>query len=347
MKNPLLIISGKLLRVNLSNQTVKTEQTSHQLARRFIGGTGYAAYLLYNEVPKGINPLGPKNRLYFVTGPATGTAWPTAGRMAIVSKSPLTGIWAESHVGGHLGPEMKFAGYDQIIIEGAASAPTVLSVVDEEVQILPGSDYWGLTTQQASKALRRDLNQPHGHVATIGPAGEKQGRFSAIMVDGARAAGRTGLGAVMGSKKLKGILVRGTGNVQVAEPDRFQTLWQDAHQRVQENPQALEMRKYGTPILVATKQTIGELPTHNHREGIFEGWEQISARRRKIVDDDFSSTGNTFARPFSSVEFVDDEAYHLNGPIGPRGKMVRPIYINRPLFLVINIRDHQYQMGPL
>lgn len=269
--------SGKILRVNLTNQRVAVESTSEELARRFIGGTGYASYLLYQELAQGIEPLGLGNKLIFCTGPVTGTAWPTAGRMAVVSKSPLTGIWAESHVGGHLGPEMKFAGYDFIIIEGQASQPTVLSIVNKDIQFHSGSPYWGLKTLKASKSIRRDLGQQHGHVAVIGPAGENLVRYSSIMIDGARAAGRTGLGAVMGQKNLKGILVRGTGEVSVADPAKFQSLWQDGHNRVQTNPQALEMRKYGTAILVATKQSIGELPTYNHREGVFEGWDRISA----------------------------------------------------------------------
>ncbi len=269
--------TGKILRVNLSDQSVKVEKTSRDLARRFIGGTGYASYLLYKELAQGVDPLGPENKLIFCTGPATGTVWPTAGRMAVVSKSPLTGIWAESHVGGHLGPEMKFAGYDFFIIEGQTKKPTVLSIVDQDIQFHSGAPYWGLKTLKASQAIRRDLNQQHGHVAAIGPAGENGVRYAAIMVDGARAAGRTGLGAVMGHQKLKGILVRGTGSVDVADPQRFQTLWRDGHDRVQTNPQALEMRKYGTAILVATKQSIGELPTYNHREGVYEGWDRISA----------------------------------------------------------------------
>ncbi len=269
--------TGKLLRINLTNQKVEIEATSKDLARRFIGGTGYASYILYHELAQGIEPLSPDNKLIFCTGPATGTAWPTAGRMAVVSKSPLTGIWAESHVGGHLGSEIKYAGYDFIIVEGQAQKPTILSIVDQDIQFHSGSPYWGLKTLTASKAIRRNLKQQHGHVAVIGPAGENSVRYSAIMIDGARAAGRTGLGAVMGYKKLKGFLVRGTGSVSVADPQRFQTLWQDGHDRVQNNPQALEMRKYGTAILVATKQSIGELPTYNHREGVYEGWDRISA----------------------------------------------------------------------
>jgi len=269
--------SGKILRINLSDQDVTLEATSPEIARRFIGGTGYASYLLYHELAKGVEPLGSENKLIFCTGPVTGTPWPTAGRMAVVSKSPLTGIWAESHVGGHLGPEIKFAGYDFIIIEGQAREPTVLSIVDNNTEFHSGSQYWGQKTLKASKGIRRDFKQPHGHVALIGPAGENGVRFSSIMIDGARAAGRTGLGAVMGNKKLKGILVRGTGNVTVADLQKFQALWREGHYRVQTNPQALEMRKYGTAILVATKQSIGELPTYNHREGVYEGWDRISA----------------------------------------------------------------------
>ncbi len=269
--------SGKILRINLTDLKVTVDATSKDLARRFIGGTGYAGYVLYQEIPQGIDPLGPDNKLLFCTGPVTGTPWPTAGRMAVVSKSPLTGIWAESHVGGHLGPEMKVAGYDFLIIEGQAENPTIVSIVDQDIQLLSGNAYWGQKTLKASKSIRKDLNQPHGHVAVIGPAGENQVRYSAIMVDGARAAGRAGLGAVMGSKKLKAILVRGTGSVGVADPNQFRVFWIEGHERVQTNPQALEMRKYGTAILVATKQSIGELPTYNHREGVFDEWEQISA----------------------------------------------------------------------
>lgn len=269
--------SGKILRIDLSTQKTQIEATSQNLARRFIGGTGLAGYLLYQEIPQGIDPLGPKNKLFFCTGPATGTVWPTAGRMAVVSKSPLTEIWAESHVGGHLGPEIKYAGYDFIIIEGQAEKPTVLSIVDQNIEFHSGNPYWGQNTLRASKEIRKDLEQQHGHVAVIGPAGENLVKFSAIMVDGARAAGRTGLGAVMGSKYLKGMLVRGTGSVDVADPQQFKSFWEEGHQRVQKNPQALEMRKYGTAILVATKQNIGELPTYNHREGVYEGWDRISA----------------------------------------------------------------------
>jgi aldehyde:ferredoxin oxidoreductase len=277
-KNPMYKgYTGTILRIDLANQKVKTEPTSREIARRFIGGTGYATHLLYNEVAKGIDPLSAENKLIFCTGPLTGTVWPTAGRMAVVTKAPLTGIWGESHVGGHLGPEIKYAGYDFVIIEGHAKSPTVVSIVDETIEFHSATSYWGMNTLKTSQSIRRELKLQHGHVATIGPAGENQVRYSAIMVDGARAAGRTGMGAVMGSKNLKAVVVRGTGSVEVADSARFRTLWEEGHHRVQENPQALEMRKYGTAILVATKQSIGELPTFNHREGTYDGWDHISA----------------------------------------------------------------------
>ncbi|MFX0168088.1 MAG: aldehyde ferredoxin oxidoreductase family protein [Candidatus Hodarchaeota archaeon] len=269
--------TGNILRIDLTNQQVRTEPVDWSIARQFIGGTGYATSLLYKEVPKGIEPLSSENKLIFCTGPVTGTIWPTAGRMAIVTKAPLTGIWGESHVGGHLGPELKYAGYDFVIIEGRAEAPTVVSIVDQAIEFHHGKAYWGMNTHQTSSVIRRDLRLQHGHVAAIGPAGENQVLYSSIMIDGARAAGRTGMGAVMGSKNLKAIIVRGSGSVEVADPQRFRALWEEGHRRVQENPQALEMRKYGTAILVATKQSIGELPTRNHREGVYEGWDRISA----------------------------------------------------------------------
>ncbi|MDO8056844.1 MAG: aldehyde ferredoxin oxidoreductase N-terminal domain-containing protein, partial [Candidatus Hermodarchaeota archaeon] len=136
--------TGNILRVNLTNQKVQTEPLSCEVARRFIGGTGYASHLLYEEVPKGTNPLSSNNKLIFCTGPLTGTVWPTAGRMAVVAKAPLTGIWGESHVGGHLGPEIKYAGYDFVIIEGRAETPMVVSIVDQSIEFHSAEPYWGM-----------------------------------------------------------------------------------------------------------------------------------------------------------------------------------------------------------
>ncbi|MFX1332040.1 MAG: aldehyde ferredoxin oxidoreductase family protein [Promethearchaeota archaeon] len=279
---------GRILRVLLNDGDFKSEPLPMAWIHDYIGGDGFAAKLLYEEVPGRIDPLGLENKLMIATGPITGTLWPMSGRTVFVSKAALTGIWGESHVGGFLGPELKYAGYDMLVVEGAAEKPVYILIEDDDLQIVDASDLWGMTTNDVTAAIKNRHKDPEIQVAAIGPAGENKVRFSAVIVDNARAAGRTGMGAVLGSKNVKAIAIRGHGSVEVFDHEGFTQLAKKAHQRVRDNPQAQEMGRWGTWILTAVKQEIGELPTYNHRTGVFSGWEKLAAdyiRPRYTISD--------------------------------------------------------------
>jgi len=268
---------GKILRVNLNDGTFKTSTLPREWIREYIGGDGFGAKLLFEEVGPSTDPLGPDNKLILATGPITGTLWPMSGRTVFISKAPLTGIWGESHVGGFLGPELKYAGYDMLVVEGASEEPVYIQIDDDDLQLKKADNLWGMTTDVVTETIKRNHHDPDVQVAAIGPAGERKVRFSSIIVNHARAAGRTGMGAILGSKNVKAIVVRGHGAVEVHNHEEFVELSKAAHMRVRTNPQAKEMGKWGTWILTAVKQEIGELPTYNHRTGIFPGWEKLSA----------------------------------------------------------------------
>ena len=267
---------GKILRVNLATREIHEENLSQDLVMKFMGGSGLGAYYLYKELRAGIDPLGEENKLLFFTGPITGTSWPTAGRSVFLSKSPLTGIYAESHVGGFLGPEFKYAGYDGLIIEGRSDKPTNLTILDDQVNFEDAKKIMGLNTAKSTSLLLENFH-PDAQVAVIGPAGEKLSRTSSIIINMARAAGRCGLGAVMGSKNLKTIAVKGTGGVSVQEPEAFKVAVDDVSKRILTDIQAMEQRKFGTNLLVALKSQIGELVTKNHSRGTFENAEVLMA----------------------------------------------------------------------
>jgi aldehyde:ferredoxin oxidoreductase len=268
---------GRILRVLLDDDDFKTEPLPTDWIRDYIGGDGFAAKLLYEEVPGRIDALSPENKLLIATGPITGTLWPMSGRTVFVSKAALTGIWGESHVGGFLRPELKYAGYDMLVVEGAAEKPVYILIEDDDLQIIDAGDLWGMATNDVTAAIKDRHKDPDIQVAAIGPAGENKVRFSAVIVNNARAAGRTGMGAVLGSKNVKAIAIRGSGSVEVNDHEGFTELAKRAHQRVRDNPQAQEMGRWGTWILTAVKQEIGELPTYNHRTGVFSGWEKLAA----------------------------------------------------------------------
>jgi aldehyde:ferredoxin oxidoreductase len=280
--------TGKILRVKLDDGDFKVEALPRSWIKDYIGGDGFAVRTLYDELPAGIDPLSSMNKLIVATGPITGTLWPMSGRTVFVSKAALTGIFGESHVGGFLGAELKYAGYDMLVVEGKSERPVYISINDDDLQLIDASGMWGMTTDVATSTLRKAHNDPDLQVGAIGPAGEHAVRYASIIVNNARAAGRTGMGAVLGSKNVKAIAVRGHGAVEVADHEAFTELAKKAHMRVRENPQAREMGKWGTWILTSVKQEIGELPTFNHRTGVFDDWEKLSGeyiRPRYTISD--------------------------------------------------------------
>ncbi len=279
---------GKILRVNLSDGKFRIDKLPSEWIKDFIGGDGFGAKLLFEEVAGGTDPLSEQNKLIIGTGPITGTMWPMSGRTVFISKAPLTGIWGESHVGGFLGAELKYAGYDMLVIEGKSEKPVYISIHDSDLNLINADDLWGMNTDEVTGAIRSRHHDNDVQVAAIGPAGEHKVRFASVMVNLARAAGRTGMGAVLGSKNVKAIAVRGHGAVEVYDHEQFFELAKKAHMRVRTNPQAQEMSKYGTWVLTSVKQEIGELPTYNHQTGVFDGWEKLSGdyiRPRYTISD--------------------------------------------------------------
>jgi len=206
---------GRILRVNLSKDKLSIEYPDEIFYRRYLGGEGFVAYYLLKELKPGIDPLGPENKLIFAAGPITGVPIAGNSRNSIGAKSPLTGGFGESEVGGYWGAELKHAGFDAVIIEGKASSPVYLWIHDGEAEIRDASHIWGLETGDAQHVIREELNDNLVRVALIGPGGENLVRYACIMVDLKDAAGRTGMGAVMGSKNLKAVAVRGSGRIEV------------------------------------------------------------------------------------------------------------------------------------
>ena len=279
---------GKVLRVDLTAKTLKEESIPESVARKYLGGKGYAVYMLYQYLkeyeaegisPADINPLGPENVLIFATGPGTGVAgFPSSGRYHVMAlKSPLTGSIGSANSGGEWGPFLKFAGFDAIIIEGASEKPVYLAVVNGSAEIRDASDLWGKSVLDTTRILKRRVGGINTSVACIGPAGENLVYMACIMNDEHRAAGRTGLGAVMGSKKLKAIVVSGQEKVPIAEPERFKEISRRCLDSLRKNSVTGEgLPTYGTAILVNVINTAGALPYKNWQSGVNPDAEKIS-----------------------------------------------------------------------
>jgi aldehyde:ferredoxin oxidoreductase len=268
--------TGKLLRVNLSTSEISVEDVREDWCREYIGGRGLGARYLYEEMDPTADPLSAENKLIFATGPLTGTPVPCGARYMVVTKGALTNAMTTSNSGGHWGPELKFAGYDLLIVEGRAPKPSYLSICDDRVSICDASKFWGQGVSATEDGLREELGIPGLRVACIGPAGENLVRFACIMNDKHRAAGRSGVGAVMGSKNLKAIAVRGTGGVNVADPKAFmESVW-NMRGEMQDNPGRKSFGEFGTAAVIDLTQAFGGLPTRNFAEGQFEEFENLN-----------------------------------------------------------------------
>lgn len=272
---------GKLLRVDLTRKEVKEEELKEELARKFIGGSGLAAKILYDELPDpaGVDPLSPENILIFMTGPLVGVKVPNSGRHSVCAKSPLTGIWGEANSGGTWGVEFKKTGYDGIIITGKSEKPVYLWVHEGGVEIRDASHLWGKDTFETDEILKEETDEK-AVTASIGPSGERLVKIAAVMNDGrdARAAGRTGMGAVMGSKNLKAIAVRGDKEIPVYDEERLKELTKGLGKMIAEK--AERMGKYGTANIVLMVEEIGDLPIKNWLQGRWiEGAEKLSGER--------------------------------------------------------------------
>ncbi|MCH9037391.1 MAG: aldehyde ferredoxin oxidoreductase family protein, partial [Chloroflexi bacterium] len=272
--------TGKLLRVDLSSGSITKEEVNEEWAHDYIGGRGLGARYLYEELDPTVDALSPDNEMIFATGPMTGTNASCGARYMVITKSPLTGTITTSNAGGHWGPELKCAGYDMIIFTGKASSPCYLWIYDDDVQLVPAQHLWGKGVWETEDTIRAETGVQDAIVSCIGPAGENLVLFASIMNDKHRAAGRNGVGAVMGSKNLKAIAVRGTGGVAVASPRAMMQATWAAKKKLKESPITGEgLRVYGTPILFNPINEHGGLPTNNHQQSQFADVEGISGER--------------------------------------------------------------------
>jgi aldehyde:ferredoxin oxidoreductase len=271
---------GKILRVDLTNGKISEEFPDEETLRLYLGGAALSTWYLLNETKKGIDPLGPENKLIFMTGPLTGTPSPSTGRYSVVAKSPLTGIWGQANSAGFWGRDLKRSGFDGVIFEGISSKPVYLVTEDGKAELRDAAHLWGKNTSETTKLIREELGEKF-NVACIGTAGENLVKYAAIMNDCdepnyGRAAGRCGLGAVMGSKKVKAIASRGNAKIEVANPEEYKTEAKQRYDWVNQSMLKMTLEVFGTPTMVDLVNVKGGLPTRNWQTGVFQAADNIN-----------------------------------------------------------------------
>jgi aldehyde:ferredoxin oxidoreductase len=279
--------AGAILRVDLSDASFRKEPLPEALVENFIGGRGFVAKLLYDEITPGIEPFDPRNMLIAATGPLTGHFLPAGGKTHFGTKSPATGGYADSNMGGHFGPQLKYAGYDVLVITGKADSPGYLFISDDTVEIRPAGDYWGQGSIAAEKNLKDHLGDDF-QILTIGPAGENRVRYACISHDFGRQAGRTGVGAVMGSKNLKAIAVKGSQSLPVADLKEAYARGKEAYRKVMAKPGFEGWTPEGTAGITNWTNEVGVFPTRNFQTSFAEHYKDINGKavidRLKITD---------------------------------------------------------------
>lgn len=273
--------TGKIARVDLSSSSYESQKLDENIARKYLGGRGLGTKILYDELRAGIDPFSPENIIIFATGPLTGTRTPSSGRHFVISKSPATGGITFTSSGGTWAAEMKKAGYDAIIVKGKAKKPAYLWIKDDNVELRDASSFWGKFVSEVDDGIRGETDK-EAKVLTIGPAGEKKSFIAAVINEKYRAAGRTGLGAVMGSKNLKAIAVKGEKDVEVADGIGLARAVNKAMKKISESGVTKEgggLNAYGTAVLTNIMNASGIYPTRNFQSGTFADAEKISGER--------------------------------------------------------------------
>jgi aldehyde:ferredoxin oxidoreductase len=275
---------GSILRINLTEGKISKEPTPDELIRDYVGARGFIIRTLHEELAPGTDPLSPEAIFITATGPLTGLFVPSSGKIQSGGKSPITGGYGESNSGGHFPAELKMAGYDMIILEGKNAKPCYVVVDDEDVRIEDAGDLWGKGSIKAEEMLKQNLGEDF-QIATIGPAGENLVKIACITHDFGRQAGRTGLGAILGSKKVKAICVRGTGTIPVHDVDGLLKVGRRMYEQCFTNPAFELWQTYGTSAVVNWANRIGSFPTRNFQSGYFEQFTNISGpkMRKDIV----------------------------------------------------------------
>jgi aldehyde:ferredoxin oxidoreductase len=299
--------TGKLLRVDLSEFKITEEKMDLSRARDLIGGVGFAAKIMLQEVNPYVKPFDPDNRLIFMTGVLTGTTVPGGNKSVFVARSPLTNIWGDAIFSGMCGIELKRAGYDGIIIQGKAEKPVYLRVFDGGAELRDAGKLWGMDTFESCNAIKSELNLKEVRVASIGPAGERLVKLACIMSDDGRAAGRCGLGAVMGSKNLKAIVIKGSGKIEIADKDKLVELRKEVLKRVNEK----QPLQFGTAGSVVPFEEMGNLPIKNWTRGRFPSASRISGQT--IAQTILKDRKTCFGCPVACGRYVEIK----EGPYAP------------------------------
>ena len=307
---------GSTLRIDLSLGTVVRAPLDPAFARDWLGGRGFVAKIIYDEVPRGADPLGPENRLVVTPGVFSGHFAPSGSKCCFGAVSPLSNGHGDSTVGGHFGPELKFAGYDLLVLEGCAASPTYLFIDDDRVELRDASKYWGHGTMDAEKMFKDDLGEDF-EIACIGPAGENLVSFACIGHDYGRQAGRCGIGAVMGSKRLKAIAVRGTKSLPVHDLPALKASTMAIIKRTAQHPNMAPWQKYGTAMFVGWSNEHGVYPTHNFQTTYFDRYAGIDGQ--PLVDRLLVSNKACFGcwmncGKYSKVLLPGREAVYVEGP---------------------------------
>jgi aldehyde:ferredoxin oxidoreductase len=265
-----------ILKINLSTGICESFEVPKALVQDYIGGASLGARILYEYLTKDLDPFSPEAPLLFLGGPLTGTLGPAVGRFVVCGKSPATGLWGESNCGGFWGPELRFAGYDGLWITGNSDTASFISIIDGKVTIQAADHLWGLDTYEIQRRIKEEINQPKAKVLAIGPAGENKVLYSGLFCDHGRTAGRTGLGAVMGSKKLKAIAVRGAEKIPLAQPEAYNHFRSSANRFLRNDLVTQVAHDLGTASVVDYSDYLGIMPKKYYSQGIFNGSENIS-----------------------------------------------------------------------
>jgi aldehyde:ferredoxin oxidoreductase len=266
---------GKILKVDLSKSNISEEVPSEDARKMFLGGSGLATKYLFDEVPKGADPLGPENALIFMTGPLTGTESPSAGRYSIVTKSPLTGFWGEANSGGNWGVYLKGSGVDGVIVKGISPQPVYLVIDEGKAELRDAKNLWGKGVSETNRLIKEELGEEF-NVVCIGISGENQVKYACVINDLHRAAGRCGGGTVMGSKRLKAIAVRGMKEIEVANKDVFAKVSKTNYDLVNESMLKISLETFGTSMVTNLVNVRGGFPTRNWQTGVFPEVDKIS-----------------------------------------------------------------------
>ena len=315
---------GRILRVDLSRGAIADEALNEDYARRYVGGSGLAARYLYDVLDADTDPLGPDNPLLFMTGPLVGTSFTSAGRYSVCARSPLTRIWGEANSGGFFGPELRYAGYDGVWITGAAKAPVWLSIVEGKAELHDAGRVWGGDIYVTQDRLRESLGEAKARVACIGLAGEHQVKLAGIANDHGRFAARTGLGAVMGSKNLKAIAVRGTGKVPLHAPDEFKAVTTQVLAVLKGDTPSQSLREFGTAGYLNLAHMLGDLPLRYYQLGEHAPADALSGvdmaeqflRRNTACHKCAIACGRETRSPAYHDEQVDGPEYETLGALG-------------------------------